>query len=200
MSSWLVMLWWPVLRNRRRDTGSDEAGECGAGNVQRASISRWRDCMALIRRASAARPFMAAGATILMLSLMGIGLWPTSAGANAAMAAAGAAAKSAADKCGAQFQGAALYSCLAGVVDQLATRIQGEGGNVGASLAAQMRSAAATVRQANKQTSVGALSQLRSAIGGVAARFKSQGRDETPGMNALQSAISTTIRWVQTKG
>jgi len=143
---------------------------------------------------------MAAGAIILLLSLMGIALWPTSAGANAAMAAAGSAATSAANRCGAQFQGAALYNCLAGVVDQLATRIQGEGGNVGASLAAQMRSAAATVRQANKQTSVGALSQLRSAIGGVAARFKSQGRDETPGMNALQSAISTTIRWVQTKG
>lgn len=155
--------------------------------------------MGSIRRAPAARSFMAAGVAIVMLSLMGIGLWPTSAGANAAMAAAGAAATSAANRCGAQFKGSALYNCLAGVVDQLATRIQGEG-NVGASLAAQMRSAAATVRQANKQTSVGALSQLRSAIAGVGARFKSKGRDETPGMNALQSAISTTIRWVQTKG
>lgn len=143
---------------------------------------------------------MAAGAAVLMLSLAAIGLWPTSAGANAAMAAAGSAAISGANKCGAQFKGAPLYNCLAGVVDQLATRIQGEGGNVGASLAAQMRSAAATVRQGNKEASVGALSQLRSAIGGVAARFKSKGRDETPGMNALQSAISTTIRWVQTKG
>lgn len=156
--------------------------------------------MGLIRRAAAARPFMAAGAAILMLSLMGVALWPTSAGANAAMAAAGSAATSAANRCGAQFKGAPLYNCLAGVVDQLATRIQGEGGNVGASLAAQMRSAAATVRQANKETSVGALSQLRSAIAGVGARLKSKGRDETPGMNALQSAISTTIRWVQTKG
>lgn len=156
--------------------------------------------MEFIRWASAARPAASAAAGILVLALLVIGLWPTSAGANAAMAAAGAAATSAANRCGAQFQGAPLYKCLADAVDQLATRIQGEGGNVGASLAAQMRSAAATIRQANKQASVGALSQLRNAISSVASRFKSQGRAETPGMNALQSAISTTSRWIQTKG
>ena len=43
--------------------------------------------MGLIRRAAAARPFMAAGAAIPYAVAPGVALWPTSGGANAAMAA-----------------------------------------------------------------------------------------------------------------
>ncbi|HEY1243570.1 MAG TPA: hypothetical protein VGF29_01945 [Hyphomicrobiaceae bacterium] len=151
------------------------------------------------RRWISVRSVASAAAGIVGLALLASGLWPTAAVANAAHEAAGAAATQEANKCGAQFKGAQLYDCLGGVVDRLATRIDRQG-RVGTELARELRPAAATVRQANKQAAVAALSQVRNTIAGFISRFKGQGQDETPGMNALRSAISTTIRWIQTKG
>jgi hypothetical protein len=143
----------------------------------------------------------AATAAVVLLGLgaMAAGLAPQSAHANAAQAAAGAAATSDANRCGAQFKGAPLYNCLGGAMDKLASRIDGEG-NIGKTLAGQIRTAAAAIRTGKKQESVAALSYVRSTISGFIGRMKGKGRDETPGMNSLSGAISTTIRLIQTKG
>ena len=144
-------------------------------------------------------PGAALAAGLLAICLLAAGLWPTSASASANMAAAGAAATREANACGTQFSGGPLYTCLGKVIDKLGSRIEGDG-QLGASLAAQMRTAAAAIRGANKGAAVAALGQVRNAIAGAISRMKGKGKDDTPGMNNMSSAISATIRLIQAKG
>src|SRR5262245_36194635 len=152
-----------------------------------------------IRNGQLARGVVLAVAGLVMLSVLAVGLWPTSAGASANMASAGAAAIREANQCGAKFSGGPLYNCLGNAIDKLGSRIDGDG-PLGTSLAAQMRTAAAAIRGANKGAAVAALGQVRNAIAAAITRMKGKGKEDTPGMNNMSSAISTTIRLIQSKG
>src|SRR3954454_14009508 len=114
-------------------------------------------------------------------------------GGRSGAAAAAAVGNAGADACRSN-AGKALYDCLAGVLDRMASTSRSpETQRALQTAGSQLRAAA------NKAQALSAIAACRSAIAGIMQREKSAGHDSS-GLAAITGVLATAARLIQAKG
>jgi len=120
---------------------------------------------------------------------------PAGAGAGGGGAAAAAAVGTAGMGACSSNAGTALYSCVAGVLDQMSNTVYRS-----PEVQRSLQTAASQLRAAtNKSQALSAISQCRSALAGIMQKVRSAGRDGE-GLSAITGVLAQAARLIQSKG